>query len=279
MHPVTPIFVSELFPPLRQELLTLLHSLSPSDWERATPCSGWTVKDLVAHLLDGDLRRLSLQGDGLPPRQPARPLATNTDLIAFLDQLNAVWVEAARRLSPPLLVDLLAWAGPQLSDHFRTLDPFAPALFPVAWAGEQTSQNWFDSAREYTEKWHHQQHIRQAVDAPLLNGRQWLYPVLDTFIRAAPFAWQSVEAAPGTQVLIEISGEAGAQWTLCKQESAWHLYAGRGEAPAAVARFSDGLAWRLFTKGITPEEGRRHVEIHGDPLLAQPLFKLVSIMA
>ncbi|NOZ72425.1 MAG: maleylpyruvate isomerase family protein [Chloroflexi bacterium] len=279
MHPVTPIFVSELFPPLRQELLTLLRSLSPGDWERATPCSGWTVKDVVAHLLDGDLRRLSLQRDALPPLPPDRPLTTNSDLIAYLDQLNAVWVEAARRLSQRLLIDLLAWIGPQLDNHFRTLDPFAPAMFPVAWAGEQTSQNWFDMAREYTEKWHHQQHIRQAVAAPLLNERRWLGPVLDTFMRAAPFAWQGTVAAPGTQVLIEIRGEGGGQWTLRKQDNSWQLYTGRGENPATVVTLADDLAWRLFSKGITPGEGRRHAEINGDPFLAQPLFKIVSIMA
>lgn len=39
-----------------------------------------------------------------------------------------------------------------LAKFFASLDPFAPAIFPVAWAGEQESFNWMDVARDYTEK-------------------------------------------------------------------------------------------------------------------------------
>jgi hypothetical protein len=45
----------------------------------------------------------------------------------------------------------------------KELDPFAEAIFSVGWAGEEKSLNWFHIAREYTEKWHHQQQIRLAV--------------------------------------------------------------------------------------------------------------------
>jgi hypothetical protein len=38
----------------------------------------------------------------------------------------------------------------------------------VAWAGEAESKNWFHVARDYSEKWHHQQQIREAV-SQILN--------------------------------------------------------------------------------------------------------------
>jgi hypothetical protein len=44
------------------------------------------------------------------------------------------------------------------------LDPDAAGL-AAAWAGETDSRNWFDVAREYTEKWHHQQQLRDATTA------------------------------------------------------------------------------------------------------------------
>ena len=37
--------------------------------------------------------------------------------------------------------------------------------FGVAWAGEERSPAWFDVARELTERWHHQAHIRLATGA------------------------------------------------------------------------------------------------------------------
>ena len=73
---------------------------------------------------------------------------------------------------------------------FRSIDPFAPAHWAVAWAGEEPSAHWFDVGRDYTERWLHQQQIRDAVGAPPLTGREWLHPVLDLFVRARPVAYR-----------------------------------------------------------------------------------------
>ena len=58
-------------------------------------------------------------------------------------------------------------------------------MFPVSWAGEEESANWFDTAREFTERWHHQQQIRLAVDKPGIMTREFYFPVLDCFMRGA----------------------------------------------------------------------------------------------
>jgi hypothetical protein len=63
MKPVEPIFVTELFCHIHGELLSLLRNLSVDDWSKPTAARQWTVKDLAAHLLDGDIRRLSYQRD------------------------------------------------------------------------------------------------------------------------------------------------------------------------------------------------------------------------
>jgi hypothetical protein len=44
--------------------------------------------------------------------------------------------------------------------------------FSVARAGEEASLNWFNIAREYSERSLHQQQIREAVGAPGLTGRE-----------------------------------------------------------------------------------------------------------
>ena len=48
-------------------------------------------------------------------------------------------------------------------ETIRTLAAFFPS--PEA-AGEAVSANWFDVAREFTERWHHQQQIRLAIGGP-----------------------------------------------------------------------------------------------------------------
>ncbi len=279
MQPVEPIFTVELFPPLHAELLALLRSLSDDDWEKPTVARLWAVKDIVAHLLDGDIRRLSFQRDNLAPLHPDAPIEGYRDLVDFLNQLNADWVKAARRISPPLLIVFLEMTGPQVYAFFKTLDPFAPAFYPVAWAGDEHSSHWFDLAREYTEKWHHQQQIRDAVGAPGLTDRTWLFPVIDTFLRGLPHRYRDIDAADGTCVTFVVNGEAGGTWTLRKDQPAWRLYTGRPSDAASRVRLDQDTAWRLFTKGLTPEEARSRILVKGDEALGTRILDLVAVIA
>ena len=68
-----PIETVDLFLPLQHELTSLLRSLAPEDWQRPTVAGAWRVKDIVTHLLDSDLRRLSLNRDGYIPPPPSTP--------------------------------------------------------------------------------------------------------------------------------------------------------------------------------------------------------------
>ena len=79
--------------------------------------------------------------------------------------LNARWVAVSRRLSPRVLTDLLEVVGAQAAAFLAALPPHETAFWPVAWAGEARSENWMDVGRDYTEYWHHQQQIRDAVGA------------------------------------------------------------------------------------------------------------------
>jgi uncharacterized protein (TIGR03083 family) len=278
MHPATPIDTVPLFPPLRQALLELLRSLRDEDWVRPTAAPLWQVRDVAAHLLDGDLRRLAFHRDRMPPPPFDRPIDTYRDLVDYLNAFNAAWVTAARRLSPRLLTELLAWTGPQVEEHFRSLDPAGTAVFSVAWAGESQSQNWFDVAREYTERWHHQQQIRDAVGAPPLTDRTTFHPVLETFLRGLPHAYGGIDAADGARVSVAIDGAAGGTWTLLRAGASWQLYAGTGPGADASVAFDQDAAWRLFTKGLSREAARGRMRMTGDTRLAEGVLGLLAIM-
>lgn len=139
------------------------------------------------------------------------------------------------------------------------------------------SLNWFDIAREYTEKWLHQQHIRDAVNAPILDTREFLHPVLDTFQRALPHTYRDVPAPDGAAISFRIRGKTGGDWSLVRQNDAWALF--YGSAPSATTRVTleQNLAWRVFTKGTSAEEAR--VVIEGDETIGVEILKMVSIMA
>src|SRR5262249_27877239 len=152
---------------------------------------------------DTALRRISMQRDAYFPPVPPEAFESHGELVSYLNRLNAEWTTATARISPRALTGLMSQATTELADLFESTDPFAPALFPVAWAGESESLMWFDIAREYTERWHHQRQIADAVGrATPIDERRLQYPVLDTFMRALPHTYRDVAAPDGTLVSV-----------------------------------------------------------------------------
>lgn len=278
LRPLEPVLLLDRLAPLHAELMALLRGLPPADWHRPTACARWSVQDIVAHLLDGDLRRLSSQRDRHSPAGDTAP-HDYAALVARINRMNAEWVAVARRMSPRVLIDLLEVTGPQVVELFRSIDPSGPAHWAVAWAGETSSAHWFDVGREYTERWLHQQQIREAVGAAPLAGRAWLGPVLELFVRAVPFTFREVARAPGTALRIAIGGEAGGDWTLRRDHAGWTLLTGAAPGPEATVLLSDDTAWRLFSRGLSPAAARERVRIEGDQALGAVILGSLAIMA
>lgn len=279
MQPVEAIYTVELFPALSTELRRVLQQLPPLAWANETVCVGWSVKDVVGHLLGGNLGRLSFGRDRLAPHASNPFPATFPEQVDYINQQNVAWVNLSRHLSPPLLLEFLETTDQQLYQYFKTLPPFAPSGPAVTWAGDTQSPNWFDIAREYTEKWLHQQHIREAVGQPVLAERKWLFPVLDTFLRALPHTYRQVDAAEGTSVWFQITGEAGGDWSLQRGQGQWLLYTGAAPDAVATVQLDQDSAWRLFTKGISQATAQTKIQVAGDATLGLHLLEMVSIMA
>jgi uncharacterized protein (TIGR03083 family) len=269
------ITVVERFAPLRAQLLGLFADLSDNDWARPTAAPRWSVKDVAAHLLGGDIGILSRNRDGFRP--PGTMVGTYSELVDLVNRLNEEWVLAARRISPRLLRELLAFTGPEVEAYFSSLNPVAMGD-PVSWAGPDPAPVWFDIAREFTERWHHQQQIRDATGSPPLYDSYFLSPVLDTFVRALPHSFRHASAPDGTVLRFEISGNAGGVWFLVRLGHAWELaFEAEGE-PAADVVLPQDTAWRMFTKGVSAERARPLAVIRGDAALVAPIFGTVSII-
>jgi uncharacterized protein (TIGR03083 family) len=273
-----PIDCAPLILPLHEELLTLLRGMTAEDWSKPTLAGKWRVRDVVAHLLDGQLRVLSLRRDKNDFR-PEVPLNSYGDLVGWLNRLNAEWVKAAERLSPSVMIDMLAVTGPQVAQFFSSLDLNAPATFSVAWAGEEHSTNQFDIAREYTEHWHHQQQIRDAVGAPLLLERRWFYPLAETCMRALPHTYKDVDAAEGTVISFAIGGDAGGNWLLVRRAERWELQSGSSAHAAATVAADADTAWRIFFKALPRENALARVQITGSRDLGEPFCSTLAVMA
>lgn len=271
-----PIFTAQLFPALEAKLIELLRSLAPDDWEKQTLAPQWKVKDVAAHLLDTQTRALAAVRRGYKPENSKK--LTGDKLLFLINTLNAEGVRKYSALSCDELISRMETASEELVDYFQTLDPFAPAVFPVSWAGDEESPNWFHIAREFTERWHHQQQIRVAVNKPGIMTREFYFPVLDCFMRALPYTYRNVGSAPGSLAQFNISGECGGGWYLFHESNEWKLIASPAGKKISETTIPQEIAWRIFTKGIAREEARSQVQVSGDEAVALHILKMISIV-
>ena len=278
LEPLTPVDTRAMFRPVSAGLVTLLRHLPPEAWQRPTVAGTWLVRDVVAHLLDTTLRRLSFHRDGVAPPPPTSPINSARDFVAFINGLNAQWVNAVRRLSPRVLTDLYERASSESADWFEAQPLEGPALFAVSWAGEQASANWFDIGREFTELWHHQQQIRMAVAAAPLPDPRYLNAVVDIAVRGLPYAYRDVRAEPGTTVLLDVSGPAGGQWTLLRDGDRWSLSRGEPALATARVRVDQDAAWKLLFNALPEADAARAVELSGRIDLAAPMLQARSVI-
>ncbi len=279
------IKTSHLFLPLARRLIRLLRSLTPEQWAARTCYPTWTVKDIAAHLLQTGLARLSRQRDGLlPPGFPADDNEPSDTEPAFsvvsriIARTNEEWERTSAALSPRVITDLLAASERKLARFFKRLPPRAPAFYAVTWAGESASSNWFDAAREFTERWHHQAQIREAVGARPLAGRRCLHTVLRILMQALPFWYHETPAAPGTSVLIHVTGRSGGVWQLIREPGGWRLIEGGDAVPASEITLSQVTAWKLLTRSLQPQQARALITFAGDTRLCEQFLKVKAIM-
>lgn len=276
-RPDIPIDVVHLLPLLDTKLIDLLKELTPGEWQQQTIAKLWTVKDVVAHLLDGNMRILSLLRDNYWSEQPN--INSKQDLVNFLNQLNADWVKAMKRVSPPMLILLHEITGRQLCDYVETLNPHDKAVLAVDWAGETESKNWMAIAREYTEKWLHQQQIRDAVNKPALMTREFFYPFIDIFMLALPHTYRAITAENGTVVKVSVTTDIGGSWFLTRNDNKWVLTKDCAASATTTIEIDPDTAWKLFSKSLQPGQIKNKLSITGDQKLGEIALTMVAVMA
>jgi uncharacterized protein (TIGR03083 family) len=275
-QPLQPIFTAHLFPKLEAKLIELLRGLAPEDWEKQTLAPKWKVKDVAAHLLDTQIRKLAAARHGYKPENSKK--ISSAKLVSLINSLNAEGVRQYNQLNPGDLILKMETASRESAEYHQALDPFGTAMFPVSWAGEEESANWFDTAREFTERWHHQQQIRLAINKPGIMTREFYFPVLDCFLRALPYCYRNVSAKSGTLAQFRVSGECGGSWHLFQDGGAWILIASPTGEKISDVTIPQEIAWRIFTKGISFEEAAAQAQVAGDEAVGLHILKMISIV-
>ncbi|MBK8027473.1 MAG: maleylpyruvate isomerase N-terminal domain-containing protein [Chloroflexi bacterium] len=266
---------ADLFAPMRAELLRVLRGLSDAEWNAPTACAEWSVRDVALHLFGDDVGLLSNLRDGDSP--PGRFEAFD-DLVAYINDRNATWIDASRRMSRRLLLSLLEFTGAQWVEYVLSVDPEEPAG-PIGWTGNAQDSMGLHLAREFTEFWMHHQHICEAVGVVSMKDAPAMRAALGTFIHCLPRTYSAVDARVDTLVKVVITGEGGGTWHLVREADRWRLYADTDLRPAATVTLDTDTAWRLFTKGIDQGSLEARTHIDGDQALGRVFLTAVAILA
>jgi uncharacterized protein (TIGR03083 family) len=264
------LFVSE-----RARLIELLATLDRADWDRPSPCPGWSVLDLSCHLVGDDLGFLSRHRDAYHGT-PGPAQAGEAEFIAWLDDLQAEWVRAARRLSPRVVIGLLDWAGPQIAETMRGEDPRA-LTGSVSWAGTGPVPAWLDQVRELSEYWIHRQQLLQALGRPSDLRADLAGPVLDGLRWAYPFRLGQVRAEAGDTVTISITGPVAATWRLVAATTGWEYRSEPGPRIMASLDMTTEQAWRLLTNNL-PAAERAGLTASGDETVISVLYQTRAVI-
>lgn len=254
---------------VHDDLLELVEMIDDSSWTAPTEAGHWRVKDVALHLLGEDLGCLSRERDG----DTSGLLAIDGDHAAFvrsLDAENEAWVVGSHGLSRRVVVDLLRSVGREVTAFQAGMDLDEPTI--VRWASRDPVPRWFELCRDLTERWVHQQHVRDAVGRPGSHDR-FLPDVLETFVWAFPHQYRA-EAPEGTRVQIDL--DAGGTWHLVRSGDRWLLERGAAGVLDARMKLPASQAWRQLT-GLAVPAGALVLEGPDHP--AQPLLAVRGILA
>jgi uncharacterized protein (TIGR03083 family) len=180
-------------------VLALAEGLAPGEWDLATACPGWSVKDNVAHVVSVEAMLLG---------RPIPEVALPEDLPHVRNdfgRVNEQWIESYRgRSTTAVLADLreviaerrAALAGMKQADF--DAESFTPA--------GPDSYGRFMRIR-VMDMWMHEQDIREAVGRPGHEDGEAPQAALDEMTAALGFVVGKRAAAPqGSRVRFELTG-------------------------------------------------------------------------
>lgn len=241
-------------------------------WRAPTPCPGWSVGDVVAHLVD--IEQL-MAGTPRPQHQP--DWSTLPHAQGDFGQFTEIGVDARRMRAREEVVAELRETIAARRSQLDAVPAGAEVMGPF---GKPTSMDRLLRIRIF-DAWAHQQDIRTAIglddgwDTPAAAVSQ------EQIVRALPYAWARTVGAPeGATVRIEITDPS-----LPRDVAVMAVADAKGEeaeprADATVwltASWPDVMRLACGRVDVTDPGLRERLVLRGDPVLGEALLPALSI--
>ncbi|MEU6661564.1 maleylpyruvate isomerase family mycothiol-dependent enzyme [Streptomyces sp. NPDC046821] len=249
----------------------LVTPLVEGEWNRATPCPGWSVRDIVSHVIGVDCEML---GDPRPIHTLPRDLYhVKTDAQRY----HEVQVDVRRHHTSPEMVSELEYTiirrNRQLRNESREPDTIVRGPRGV----EETLE--YSMRRRAFDIWVHEQDLRQALNKPGNLDSPGAHVTRDMLLAVLPkVVAKDAAAPPNSAIVIDVHGPIEFLRTVRVDAE------GRGTidgAPSLGPAVTLSLDWETFVRlacgRISPEGAQDRLKIEGDPELAAAILNAMAV--
>ena len=250
----------------------ILRGLSPGQLDASTSCPGWTVRDIVSHLIG--FERM-IQGEPVPPA----PEGVGDHVKNPIGELNELFVAARRQRN---VSDLLAEFNEVTARSLINLrTKSASAWEVVGWSPEGDVPHHRFQETRLLDSWIHLQDLRDALLEPQDDHGVGEDVVINRFEAALPFViGAKVRPPEGTTVRFNLVGRLARTVTVEVVASRARVLQNLADAPDVEITTPVALFWRRAAGRISSQAllqaSATHVE--GDRELARRIAEELTIM-
>jgi uncharacterized protein (TIGR03083 family) len=249
-----------------------LRPREPDVYDLPTPCPGWSVKNVLSHLVGFELL---LQGNAVPHHEGPWPSHVKNPIGEF----NESFVDAYRDFSGVEVLDLFR-ATTQLSlERLRVLSD--EEWEKVGWSPEgERPYHRFQETR-VLDSWIHLQDIRDALLEPTDDHGPGEEIVVNRFEAALPFVLGKKAQAPeGTVVRINLSGRLARSVLLEVRDGRAKAIEASADVPTLELTTPVALFWRRAAGRISADAflNASATDVRGDEDVARSFAEGLAIM-
>src|SRR4051794_38425689 len=186
------------------ELARLLAGFAPSDWERPSPCEGWSAADVVLHLAQTNEMAIgSAQGQ---LAEVLDRLTAGVSPASDVDEGAALMVETQRDMGSAAIHERYLRSAAAFSALLGDADPHAR----VTWVAGELSIYTLATTR-LAETWIHTGDVANSVDVALVPTDR-LRHIARLAWRTLPYAFERAGRELSAPVAFELAGLHGDEW-------------------------------------------------------------------
>ncbi|MFE5480022.1 maleylpyruvate isomerase N-terminal domain-containing protein [Nocardia sp. NPDC056541] len=255
-----------------EAIALLVTDLDEKAWRRTSPLPGWTLFDVVAHVIGTESWLL---GETPPPHDPLRPKTDVRTLPHVRNEvavLNEIWVDRLRPLSGKRLLALFDETTERRRAALAAMDDDAwqaPTVSPVG----QVPYGRFMRVRLF-DCWMHELDLADGIGRSVPEGgarAEAAFTELTLGLGRAVV--KGAKAPDGSLITLDLTGPVTRQVHLSVAGGRGSVLDEVSEEPTTVIRVDSGLFARLRGGRTTADRHPGEVVVEGDTALGERLVQ------